>query len=111
MSKTLEEKLKKIADKLCTPKNEILYNVTLEEVNLYLQESAKQGYELCQKEYEEKLRWLQVEELPKQECLILLELSGCGGSKKYVIYDFDPEYFQGNFNVNGVVKRWRKLIL
>ena len=62
MSKNLEDKLKEIADKLCTPKNEILYNVTLEEVNSYLNESAKQGYELCKKEYEEKLRWIPVEE-------------------------------------------------
>jgi hypothetical protein len=27
-----------------------------------LNESAKQGYELCKKEYEEKLRWIPVEE-------------------------------------------------
>jgi hypothetical protein len=31
MLRNLEDKLKEIADKLCTPKNEILYNVTLEE--------------------------------------------------------------------------------
>ena len=69
------------------------------------------GAELAIEEYEEKLRWIPVEELPKDECIIILELSGCGGSKKYVIYDFDPEYFEGKFHVNGVVKRWRKLIL
>ena len=69
------------------------------------------GAELAIEEYEEKLRWIPVEELPKDEFIIILELSGCGGSKKYVIYDFDPEYFEGKFHVNGVVKRWRKLIL
>ena len=63
------------------------------------------------KEYEEKLRWNTIEKLPKEECLIILEFSGCGDSNNYVIYDFDPEYFEGKFHVNGVVKRWRKLIL
>ena len=64
------------------------------------------------KEYEEKLRWIPIDEkLPTDKCLIILDFSGCCGQKKYVIYNFDPEYFEGKFHVNGVVKRWRKLIL
>ena len=58
----LNVKIKLIADNLCTPKNEILQKVTLLEVNEYLQNAAHKGYELCQKEYEEKLRWIPVEE-------------------------------------------------
>lgn len=111
MSKTIEEKVKKIADNLCTPKNEILYNVTLNEVNDYLKIAAIQGYQLCQKEYEERLRWIPVEKrLPEKEGLIILEYSSCGSKLKYGIYDFNPKYFEGKFYIAGVPKRWRYLI-
>lgn len=74
MSK-LNEKIKIIADNLCAPKNEILENVTLDLVNEYLQEAAFKGYELCQKEYEEKLRWISVEEkLPENRERVLVKV-------------------------------------
>ena len=69
------------------------------------------GAELAIEEYEEKLRWTPVEKLPKEQCVIILEFSVCGCSNNYVIYVFDPECFEGKFHVNGVAKRWRKLIL
>ena len=69
------------------------------------------GYIWGQKEYEEKLRWIPIEEPPTQDCLIILEYFGCGNKKTYVVYDFDPEYFEGVFHVNGVANRWRHLLI
>ena len=68
------------------------------------------GFKDCEKEYEEKLRWIPVEYPPKKAELIILEYSGCSNSKNYVIYDFDPEYFEGVFHVNGVAERWRSFL-
>lgn len=46
--------IKKIAYSICNSCNEIGFNQVLEGLNT--------GIELCQKEYEEKLRWIPVEE-------------------------------------------------
>lgn len=75
-----------------------------------IHDSFIRGYEQCQTEYEEKLRWIPIEYPPKKAELIILEFSGCSNSKKYVIYDFDPEYFEGVFHVNGVAERWRSFL-
>ena len=114
MSKNLEDKLKEIADKLCTPKNEILYNVTLEEVNSYLNESAKQGYELCKKEYEEKLRWIPVEErLPENQELVLVKTNRNCVSTAYLhgkISGFIT-YGEEAFVDFGSITHWRCIFL
>lgn len=118
MSKNLEDKLKEIADKLCTPKNEILYNVTLEEVNSYLNESAKQGYELCKKEYEEKLRWIPVEEkLPplNEQVLLLYDTDeycvGVMTNYGFYLQPFYPiEQDFGSIYLAGTVNAWRSFL-
>ena len=46
--------IKKIAYSICDSCNEIGFNQVLEGLNT--------GIELCQKEYEEKLRWIPIEE-------------------------------------------------
>lgn len=112
MSETLEEKLKKIADKLCTPKNEILYNVTLEEVNSYLQESARQGYELCLKEYEKNIRWIPVEEkLPNNTKFVLCRCD-FNGRVDYIISKYYKSGWQINVFYSKAVKvtHWRSFL-
>ena len=120
MSKNLEDKLKEIADKLCTPKNEILYNVTLEEVNSYLNESAKQGYELCKKEYEEKLRWIPVgeklpeidESLSESDLHYSITVEVMNGAKIQSAY-FNTETWQWRSSITGSIinpTHWRSFL-
>lgn len=99
MSKTLEQAAQDFSDKYWS-------NLTdYEKISCF-----KAGAEFMQKEYEEKLRWMSIAEPPKKAELIILEYSGCSNSKKYVIYDFYPEYFEGVFHVNGVAERWRSFL-
>ena len=54
--------------------------------------------------------WHPCSEIPENSGFIILEFKGCSNSKKYVVYDFDPEYFEGVFHVNGVAERWRSFL-
>ena len=61
------------------------------------------GYELASE-------WIPISErLPNKEMEILIKCEGCGGYNFKSVYKFDPEYFTGKFNVNGVVTHWRKI--
>lgn len=106
MSK-LNEKIKIIADNLCAPKNEILENVTLNLVNEYLQDAALKGYELCQKEYEEKLRLIPVEEkLPPENRTVLVKIKN-----EFCVALFRKGKFiqDVEFSDNDIVTHWRFL--
>ena len=112
----LNVKIKLIADNLCTPKNEILQKVTLLDVNKYLQNAAHKGYELCQKEYEEKLRWIPVEEkLPDIDSdypNFSVEVHVKNTEQSYVIayYYFNEERWCFNNNSIDNVTHWRSFL-
>lgn len=80
------------------------------ELDKHCRQLVSYFYDVLQKEHEEKIHWFPVSDPPKKAELIILEYSGCLNSKKYVIYDFDPEYFEGVFHINGVADRWRSFL-
>lgn len=56
------------------------------EFHNYHQEAFKEGYTLCQKEYEEKLRWIPVEEkLPKDNILVEVLNESCTPKYSYSV--------------------------
>ena len=69
----------------------------------------KKGFELCQKEYEEKLRWIPVEErLPEIGIWIIIQLKNQSLKNKYVTMlpknDFEINYIKEN------VISWRSFL-
>lgn len=73
MSK-LEEKALESANRAFGLVEDMTWDMDKEFHN-YHQEAFKEGYSLCQKEYEEKLRWIPIEEKEPPADLILMKLS------------------------------------
>ena len=57
------------------------------EIQFIKRDAFKNGYELCKKEYEEKLRWIPVEKkLPPIDIPVILKFKDWKGNEMYQIY-------------------------
>ena len=71
--------------------------------------SVKAGYDFCQKEYEEKLRWIPVEErLPEIGIWIIIQLKNQSLKNKYVTM-LPKNDFEINFIKENVIS-WRSFL-
>ena len=69
----------------------------------------EKGFELCQKEYEEKLRWIPVEErLPEIGIWIIIQLKNQSLKNKYVTM-LPKNDFEINFIKENVIS-WRSFL-
>ena len=79
------------------------------EFHNYHQEAFKEGYNICQKEYEEKLRWIPVEErLPEIGIWIIIQLKNQSLKNKYVTM-LPKNDFEINFIKENVIS-WRSFL-
>ena len=84
----------------------------------HIQNGVVFGYELCQKEYEEKLRWIPVEEkLPplNEQVLLLYDTDeycvGVMTNYGFYLQPFDPiEQDFGSIYLAGTVNAWRSFL-
>ena len=81
------------------------------EFHNYHQEAFKQGYALCQKEYEEKLRWIPIYEPPKTAELVIVD-SGENLHACVAVAFFEDGFWK---YANGqklwfVPRRWRRFL-
>ena len=74
----------------------------------FQQSAFIKGYEFCQKEYEEIIRWIPVEEeLPQDGEIVLVKYDGCGTTGEYTT----AMLYEGKFYIMGIVTHWRKIEL
>lgn len=93
--KSIEEKIKEIADKLCTPSSYNANNITFSEINDYINHACKESFKSA-------FDWISVDdELPKDGCKIL-----CNYGTYIEIYSF---WKSGVFGVDEIMsaKSWR----
>ena len=72
-------------------------------------DSFEAGYEFCKKEYEEKLRWIPVEEkLPESHCFLVAKKKN--GLVLGLYFSSDKEFRYGEFDQTDQVTHWRFIL-
>lgn len=71
-----------------------------------LHEAFLVGYGVCQKEYEEKLRWIQVEERLPNEYDFVIAKSNLGD---YYISSYSFNTFHVNMPFKVIITHWRQI--
>ena len=78
-------------------------NFSITDSDIYDLSNIQVGYDICKKEYEEKLRWTQVEEnLPPLKTWVI-----CKHEEIYDTYFFDNEFQMAGCIKRFLITEWR----